>query len=88
MLVFVVNKFYLFFLTETTSSESTVNGTDTANKTSGAEEDGVKVKKDKTTKKETPEAKESMVKVNLTADVTVLDLAMPSEARTTVSTSK
>ena len=73
-------------------SEDTANGTTTANETSSDRPTtaSAKAKKDKAGKKEKqqPEVKESTVKVNLTADVTVLDLPLPTEASTTVSTNK
>ena len=75
-------------------SEEAVNATSPANDTSSDQSStaagGGKGKKDKATKKEKqpPEVKENTVKVNLTADVTVLDLQLPSEASTTVSTNK
>lgn len=72
---------------ETEGDESAVNGTDASNDTSTA--GGTKEKKKaKPAKKEAPEVKENMVKVNLTADVTVLDLPNPTEASTRVSINK
>lgn len=64
-----------------------MDGTGATNKTDVPKE-AKKEKKSKTVKKEPAEVKESMVKVNLTADVIVLDLPNPSEASTTVSTNK
>ena len=64
-----------------------MNGTDTSNYTSTAGDTRDK-KKTKPTKKEVPEVKENTVKVNLTADMTVLDLPIPTEASTRVSVAK
>jgi hypothetical protein len=73
-------------------SDDAVNATSPGNKTDSDQPTTTagKGKKDKATKKEKqpPEVKENTVKVNLTADVTVLDLQLPSEASTTVSTNK
>ena len=75
----------LCYIEEGESAQTgSVNGTKTANDTKS---DGAKKKKT-AAKKEKTEVKENVVKVNLTADVTVLDLPVPSEASTTVSTSK
>ena len=68
-----------------------MNATSTSNETSSDQPStAAKGKKDKPSKKEKqpPEVKENTVKVNLTADVTVLDLPTPSEASTTVSVTK
>ena len=77
---------------EAGSEDAAVNATSNANETSSSEQPTTagKGKKDKATKKEKqpPEVKENTVKVNLTADVTVLDLPLPSQASTTVSTTK
>ena len=75
--------------TEEASSEDTVNATNTTNGTSSTT--AGKGKKDKASKKDKqqpPEVKENTVKINLTADVTVLDLPSPSQASATVSTNK
>ena len=76
---------------EAGSEDAAVNATSNANETSSEQPTTAgKGKKDKATKKEKqpPEVKENTVKVNLTADVTVLDLPLPSQASTTVSTTK
>ena len=65
-----------------------MNGTDASNDTSTAGDAREKKKTKPAAKKEAPEVKENMVKVNLTADVIVLDLPNPTEASTRVSVSK
>ena len=74
--------------TEEASSEDTVNATNTTNGTSSTAGKGKKDKGSKKDKQQPPEVKENTVKINLTADVTVLDLPSPSQASATVSTNK
>ena len=75
----------VYIHTEDTDAEDSANETSATNETTT---EPTKKKKAKTPKKEKPEVKESTVKVNLTSDVTVLDLPTHTEASTRVSTSK